>query len=114
MKLTLLSKTVSTIGLVAVLAAMVGTSAQQVAQAQAPTEIGTGINEEACMASGVNSFFVLQGVNFSAEQLEEVDKISAEAEEIYNRLYAAAERVDNPNAPVEFVVRPGVKIQTRS
>lgn len=110
MKLTFLSKTLSTIGLIAMLTTAANTNVQQTAQAQMNLNIPADIDDEACLASGFNSFYLLQEISFSPAQLEEIYRISSEASDTYDRLIESYPKVEDPNSGPQFDVRPGVEL----
>ncbi len=107
MKLTFLSKTLGTIGLMAALTATVGTAMQKTVQAQTSPSVISEINDEACIASGFNSFYLLQGIDFSPAQLEEIYRISSESSDAYDRLMESYPKVEDLNSGPQFDIRPG-------
>ncbi len=123
MKRTFLSKTVSILGAIAALSAVVSVGVQQTAQAQnvseADTEVPTAAEIEAekvCLAAypqdqvfeGGRAFFdEMQGITLSPEQNEELDRLSAATTERANRIQENAVRVLDPNSIVDFVPLTG-------
>jgi hypothetical protein len=109
MKQTFLSKTLGTLGLVAVLATVATTSVQQTAQAQMNVNVPADIDDEACMASGKDSFYLLQNVNLSPEQILEIFELTELKFEIYDRLVASYPSVPDLSGGSAFVSRPGAE-----
>ncbi len=107
MRLTFLSKTAGTIGLIAVLATTVGIAVQKTVQAQTGPSVPAEIDDEACLASGFNTFYLLQDIDFSPAQLEEIYRISSEASDAYDRLMESYPKVEDLSSGPQFDVRPG-------
>jgi hypothetical protein len=105
MKLTLLSKTLGTLGLIAVLATMVSTAIPKNAQAQSNVEVPAEIDDEACLAAGMNSFYVLQEIDFSPAQLEEIYRISSEKDNAYEQLTESYPRAEDLASGPQFDAR---------
>jgi hypothetical protein len=107
MKMTFLSKTLGTIGLIAVLTTTANTNVQQTAQAQMNINVPADIDDEACIASGVNSFYLLQNIDLSYEQMEEVFRLTTLKYKTYERLIASYPSVPDVSGSSAFVYRPG-------
>lgn len=125
MKLTLLSKTIGTLGLIAALSAVVGTGVQQAAQAQAETDPLSQLDSvaqaerQARYCAGDRSFSVVpeqyqvgdgtifaydfMGIEFSPEQDTAYEKITAEATVAAAAIMErTATQQDLVNGPVSF------------
>lgn len=112
MKLTLLSKTISTISLIAALSAVVGTGVQRAAQAQ-EARVRADYDEAACLAAQDalgDSFSVFEGVDLSDEQWEAYDAASSAGGERQNILSESVQSVVKPNANVLFFPKNDVEI----
>lgn len=110
MKPAFLSKTVSTLGLITLLTTAVGTGVQSTAQAQVDISVPADIDDEACLASGFNSFYLLQNIDFSPEQLEKIFELSSLQSDAYEQLIASYPTVDDLSGGYAFVSRPGAEI----
>jgi hypothetical protein len=109
MNLKFLSKTFGTIGLIAALSTVIGTVVQPAVQAQIEDiEVPTDIDEAACVASGFYSFYLLQNIDLSSAQLEELYKImSAESDALEQLIESYPEEKDFSS--LQFIGRPGVE-----
>ena len=110
MKPAFFSKTVSTIGLIMVLATVVGTGVQQAAQAQIDIKVPTDIDDEACLASSFNSFYLLQNINLSYEQIEKIFELQTMQSKASEQLIASFPTVDDLGGGYSFITRPGAEI----
>lgn len=109
MKFTLLSKTISTIGIIAALSTVVATGIQPTAQAQTNVNVPADLDDEACLASGLNSFYLLQNIDLSVDQLEELHKIQTLQAEASEQQMASFPNEDDLGGGYAFVSRPGVE-----
>jgi hypothetical protein len=114
MKMTHFSKTISTIGLMAALSVVVGSSIPKTAQAQSRSSIETQfqskaeeIDEQACLAAypqdqvfedGSAFFDDGQGIEFSADQLATLERTGAVIEQRLQSIEDSAERIVGSNA----------------
>ncbi len=112
MKLTFLSKTAGTIGLIAVLSAMVGTSVQKTVQAQTEDQAVTEQSEQYCNQSFPQDqpYFYTEGIDFSDEQMEAFNRITTAAEEKDATIRESAQETIDPTAPVYFVPMENLKV----
>jgi hypothetical protein len=113
MKLTFLSKPLGTIALIAALSTVIGTVVQPTVQAQIDIEVPTDIDEEACVASGFYSFYLLQNIDLSTAELEELYRISSEEEDAFERLTDSYPK-EKDYGGVQFASRPGVDIPSET
>lgn len=111
MKPTFLSKAFGTFGLIAAITIAASTGIQRTAQAQpADINVPTDIDDEACLASGLNDFYVLQNIDFSVDQLEQVYNIQSEYAKAAEQQLASFPNEDDLGGGYAFVTRPGVEI----
>jgi hypothetical protein len=116
MKLTFLSKTLGTIGLIAVLSTIVGTSVQKTAEAQteAQTEEQAVVDQPEKFCNQTfpqdHPYFYTEGVDFSAEQMEAFNVITAAFDEKAAIIRNSAQEVIDPDAPVYFVPLEGLNL----
>jgi hypothetical protein len=109
MNLKFLSKTFGTIGLIAALSAVIGTVPLQTVQAQIETGVPADIDDEACIASGLHSFHLLQNIDLSPEQLEKIHMNLLEKERANSSLIESYPGEIDPSS-LQYVTRPGVEV----
>jgi hypothetical protein len=115
MNLTFLAKSAGTIGLIALMATTASTAIQKTAQAQSNRpSVPAEIDDEACLASGFDSFYLLQGLSFSPAQLEEIYRISSEANDADERLIESYPKVEDLISGPQFDARPGAEITSET
>ena len=109
MKLAFFTRVASALGVV-VLATAISAGMQPLAQAQMDVSVPTDIDDEACLASGFNSFYLLQDIALSYEQIERIYELSALQAEASERQMDSFPAVDNLGGGHFFVSRPGAEI----
>lgn len=112
MKPTFLSKTIGTIGLIAALSTIVTAGILPSAQAQMDINVPAEIDDEACIASGFNSFYLLQNIDLSYEQMEEIFALQKLKSDTTEQLVNSYPAEDDLSGSYAFVVRPGAIISS--
>ena len=107
MRQTFSSKIFRTISSVVLLTTLIGPNIQQTAQAQMDISVPADIDDEACIASGVNSFYLLRNIDLSYEQIEQIFALTTLKLDAYNKLIASYPAEDDLSGGYSFVVRPG-------
>jgi hypothetical protein len=110
MKPTFLSTTLRAVGVIAAIATVATTVVQQTAEAQMNINVPADIDDEACIASGVNSFYLLQNIDLSSEQAAEIFQITEQQFDAYDRLIESYPAVDDLSGNYSYMSKPGVEI----
>ena len=112
MKLTSLSKSVRSIGLMTLLSATIGTTLQQPVQAQeAPPNFSVLAKDKNGVCSPLPQGVFYQefgGITFSPEQKAAYRKFDAEARKRYKPIIDNPKKVIDPDGPVGIEFRPGI------
>jgi Spy/CpxP family protein refolding chaperone len=101
-------KTFGAIGLMASLVALFGTVPLQIAQAQVETGVPAEIDDEACIASGMHSFYILQNIDLSPAQLEKIHMIQYERSGELEVLMSTFPGESDPSN-FQYILKPGVE-----
>ncbi|RUT10323.1 hypothetical protein DSM106972_008180 [Dulcicalothrix desertica PCC 7102] len=119
MKLTFLSKTVRTLGLMTLLSVMVGTSVQQSVQAQTQSTADFLEQSKACDRAmkedgeemdGGYFFDDFKGLNLTDQQKKAYEVLDAQAEAKRAEIYKGSISVADPAAILSFSSSPGVSV----
>lgn len=110
MKATSFFKMAGVVGAITVLAIAVGTGMQPKAQAQADVEVPADIDDEACIAAGFHSFYMLQNIEFSPDQLEKMFELERLASDASEALMASFPTEVELDGGYSFVNKPGAEI----
>jgi hypothetical protein len=110
MKRTSLSKSVRTIGLMAMLSVVVATTLQQPIQAQGKGDKVPTTDATACITLPANTFFrEFEGITFSREQDKAYQKIKANRIKKYTALYKTFRYEDGPeDGAFSLDYKPGI------
>ena len=111
MKLTLLSRTIGTMGLIAAIATIVAPGIQQPAQAQLEDiNVPADIDDKACIASGFNSFYQLQNIELSYDQIKEIFALQRLQADTTEQLINSYPAEDDLGGSYAFYTKPGAII----
>ncbi len=108
MNLTLLSRTVGTISLIAALSTLVGTSVQQPAQSQTQNRVST-LDDGNCVPLPQGTFYQeFGGITFSSEQKIVYHSSMAELGKTMKSIIDAATLTDDPDRSVDLWFNDGI------
>ncbi len=109
MKLTFFSKVIRTIGLMGAIATLAATGIQPIAQAQ-EINVPADIDDDACIAAGFNTFYRLQNIDLSYEQIEQIFELQRQQAVASEALINSYPTEDDLGGSYAFISRPGATI----
>jgi hypothetical protein len=104
-----LSKAFGVLGLMAALSTAIGVAVQQTVQAQLTVEVPTDVDEEACIAAGFYTFDLVQNIDLSPAQLEELYKVASAEADAFESLIDSFPKEKDFNS-LQTVTKPGANI----
>lgn len=107
MKPTFLAKSIRTIGLIAAIATVAAIGIQPIAQAETEIIVPAEIDDEACIAAGFNTYYRLQNIDLSYEQIEQIFALQTLQSAASEQLINSFPTEDDLGGSYAFVNRPG-------
>ncbi len=109
MKLSSLSKAIRTIGLIGAIATIATTAIQPIVQAQ-EIIVPADIDDDACIAAGFNTYYRLQNIELSYEQIEQIFALQTLQSDASEQLINSFPTEEDLSGSYGFYTRPGATI----